>query len=210
MSSIYLLKGQILEALDNRCLAAEAYHEAVRVDVYCHEAFKSLVKHNILSGNYHLFLSIQFLSSPCNSLTAHPIHVLVEEEMDLLDAAPIDKQTHSETERELVTFLHKMSVKKYATPQDMIIPAELDVKENIDLQVAKAERHFYNCDYVQCNRITTSVIREHTFHEDCLPIHISCLVELQKSNGKNISLVLMPVGLFNVRLTTGVIFWPEF
>ena len=105
--------------------------------------------------------------------------------MDLLDAAPIDKQTHSETERELVTFLHKMSVKKYATPQDMIIPAELDVKENIDLQVAKAERHFYNCDYVQCNRITTSVIREHTFHEDCLPIHISCLVELQKSNGNN-------------------------
>jgi len=155
LSSIYLLKGQILEALDNRCLAAEAYQEAVRVDVYCHEAFKSLVKHNILS---------------------------VEEEMDLLDAAPIDKQTHSETERELVTFLHKMSVKKYATPQDMIIPAELDVKENIDLQVAKAERHFYNCDYVQCNRITTSVIREHTFHEDCLPIHISCLVELQKSN----------------------------
>ena len=111
--------------------------------------------------------------------------------MDLLDAAPIDKQTHSETERELVTFLHKMSVKKYATPQDMIIPAELDVKENIDLQVAKAERHFYNCDYVQCNRITTSVIREHTFHEDCLPIHISCLVELQKSNGNNIISVLM-------------------
>ena len=124
-------------------------------------------------------------------MTTHPIHVLVEEEMDLLDAAPIDKQTHSETERELVTFLHKMSVKKYATPQDMIIPAELDVKENIDLQVAKAERHFYNCDYVQCNRITTSVIREHTFHEDCLPIHISCLVELQKSNGNNIISVLM-------------------
>ena len=57
LSSIYLLKGQILEALDNRCLAAEAYQEAVRVDVYCHEAFKSLVKHNILSGNYHLFIN---------------------------------------------------------------------------------------------------------------------------------------------------------
>ena len=109
--------------------------------------------------------------------------IAVDEELELLDVAPIEQQTVSETERDLVTFLHKMSVKKYARPQDMMVPPELDVKENIELQVSKAERHFYNCDYIQCHRITTSVIKEHTFHEDCLPIHISCLVELQKSNG---------------------------
>ena len=50
LSSIYLLKGQVLEAMDNRSLAAEAFQEAVRIDVYCHEAFKALVKHNLLSG----------------------------------------------------------------------------------------------------------------------------------------------------------------
>ena len=110
--------------------------------------------------------------------------LLVEEELELLEVAPIEQQTHSETERDLVTFLHKMSVKKYARPADMLVPPELDVTENIDLQVAKAERHFYNCDYIQCHRITNAVIKEHTFHDDCLPIHISCLVELQKSNGK--------------------------
>lgn len=155
LSSLFLLKGQVLEALDNRGLAAEAYQEAVRTDVYCHEAFKALVKHNTLS---------------------------VDEEIELLEVAPIEAQTMSETERDLVTFLHKMSVKKYARPQDMMVPPELDVTENIDLQVAKAERHFYNCDYLACHRITTVVMKEHTFHEDCLPIHISCLVELQKSN----------------------------
>ena len=50
LSGLFLLKGQVLEALDNRGLAAEAYQEAVRIDVYCHEAFKALVKHNTMSG----------------------------------------------------------------------------------------------------------------------------------------------------------------
>ena len=157
MSSIYLLKGRIYEAMDNRAFAAQAFQEAVKIDVYCHEAFKALVKHQILS---------------------------VDEELELLASAPIEEQTYSETESELVTFLHKMSVKKYARPQDLVVPPELDVTQNTDLQVAKAERHFYNCDYVQCYKITSQIMKEHTFHEDCLPIHISCLVELQKSNGK--------------------------
>ena len=94
--------------MDSRSLAAESFQDAVRVDVYCHEAFKSLVKHNVLS---------------------------VEEELELLASSPIDSQTYSETERDLVTFLHKMSVKKYARPQDMVIPPELDVPDNTDLQV---------------------------------------------------------------------------
>ena len=40
LGSIYLLRGRILEALDNRPLASEAFKEALRKDSFCMEAFK--------------------------------------------------------------------------------------------------------------------------------------------------------------------------
>ena len=51
LGSIYLLKGRILEATDNRALASEAFKEAVRVDAYCLEAFRALIKHEILTAD---------------------------------------------------------------------------------------------------------------------------------------------------------------
>lgn len=44
-----LLKGKILEAMDNRGLAADCFKEALKCDVYCFEAFDSLTKHQMLS-----------------------------------------------------------------------------------------------------------------------------------------------------------------
>jgi hypothetical protein len=51
LGSIYLLKGRILEALDNRALASEAFKEALRVDAYCLEAFRALITHEILTAD---------------------------------------------------------------------------------------------------------------------------------------------------------------
>jgi hypothetical protein len=51
LGSLYLLRGRILEALDNRVLAAEAFKEALRMDAFCMEAFKALVSHEILSAD---------------------------------------------------------------------------------------------------------------------------------------------------------------
>ena len=46
-----MLKGRILEALDNRALASEAFKEALRVDAYCLEAFRALITHEILTAD---------------------------------------------------------------------------------------------------------------------------------------------------------------
>lgn len=44
-----LLKGKVLEGMDNRGLAAHCFKEALKCDVYCFEAFDSLIKHQMLS-----------------------------------------------------------------------------------------------------------------------------------------------------------------
>ena len=158
LGAIFLLRGRILESLDNRILAADAFKEAVRIDVFCHEAFEALIKHQILTA---------------------------DEEQDLLLSMPFDIQCEGDkSEQELFKFLHQMSLKKYDKPGNLAIPKRLEpsLSTNSDFVVAKAERHFYNCDYSQCFSLTSSVMKEDPFHTDCLPIHISCLVELKKSN----------------------------
>ena len=158
LGAIFLLRGRIEESLDNRASAAAAFKEAVRIDVFCHEAFQALIKHQILTA---------------------------DEEQELLSSMQFDKQCEGEkTEQDLFKFLHQMSLKKYDKPADLIVPKNLEssLSLNSDFSVAKAERHFYNCDYTQCFSMTSSVMKEDPFHTDCLPIHISCLVELKKPN----------------------------
>lgn len=48
-SAILLLKGQIYEAMDNRGLASECFREALHRDVYCYEAFDSIVQHQMMT-----------------------------------------------------------------------------------------------------------------------------------------------------------------
>lgn len=55
--------------------------------------------------------------------------------------------------------------------------------DNLDIQEAEAERHYYACAYKDCFQITESVLKQDPYHPECLPIHIACLVELEKSNG---------------------------
>ena len=158
LGAIFLLRGHIEESLDNRAAAAEAFKEAVHIDVFCHEAFDALIRHQILTS---------------------------EEEEALLSSMAFDSQCDGDKqEQELIKFLHKMSLKKYDKPADLIVSKTFEpiLSHNSDFIVAKAERHFYNCDYVQCFSLTSSVMKEDPFHTDCLPIHISCLVEMKKSN----------------------------
>lgn len=58
------------------------------------------------------------------------------------------------------------------------------LKNSLDLQVAEAERLYYNCDYQQCTALTESILKQDPYHDACLPIHISCQVELKQSNSK--------------------------
>lgn len=49
-ASFLLLKGKVLEAMDNRGLAADCYKHALQLDVYCFEAFDSLIKYQMLTA----------------------------------------------------------------------------------------------------------------------------------------------------------------
>ena len=60
----------------------------------------------------------------------------------------------------------------------------LKLKGSLDLQVADAERLYYNCDYQQCIELTEAILKEDPFHSGCLPVHVACQVELKQSNSK--------------------------
>ncbi|KAG0719160.1 Cell division cycle protein 16 [Chionoecetes opilio] len=50
------------------------------------------------------------------------------------------------------------------------------------LLTAQAEKLYYNCNFSQCYRLTQEVLKKDPYHTECLPIHISCLVELKQAN----------------------------
>ncbi|CAH1176896.1 unnamed protein product [Phaedon cochleariae] len=77
--------------------------------------------------------------------------------------------------------------KTKAASQPMVVePCDnrmlLKLKNSLDLQVSEAERLYYNCDYQQCGLLTEAILKVDPYHEACLPIHISCQVELKQSN----------------------------
>lgn len=153
--ALLVLKGKILEAMDNRTQASEIFREALKLDPYCQEALSYLTKHQMLSA---------------------------DKEQALLESIPFEDNE----EKELIYFLYSIGLKKYDKPQDLKIPKGLenDLSDNLAVQVAIAERHFYNCDYPASHRLSSVVMKKDPFHEICLPIHVSCLVELRKPNGK--------------------------
>ncbi|CAG2163999.1 unnamed protein product, partial [Oppiella nova] len=81
-------------------------------------------------------------------------------------------------------FLYESQLKKYDKPGDITVPTEFShiLQENVDFMTSLAERHYYNCEYQQCFKITSQVLTRDIYHTQCLPIHLSCLMELKKTN----------------------------
>uniref|UniRef100_A0A8D1TC36 Cell division cycle 16 n=2 Tax=Sus scrofa TaxID=9823 RepID=A0A8D1TC36_PIG len=153
-SSICLLRGKIYDALDNRTLATYSYKEALKLDVYCFEAFDLLTSHHMLTA---------------------------QEEKELLESLPLSKLCTEE--QELLRFLFENKLKKYNKPSESVIPESVDgLQENLDVVVSLAERHYYNCDFKMCYKLTSVVMEKDPFHANCLPVHIGTLVELNKAN----------------------------
>ncbi|XP_013411443.1 cell division cycle protein 16 homolog [Lingula anatina] len=154
-SSIHLLRGKIYEALDNRNLAVECLREALREDVYNFEAFDAMIGHHML---------------------------MASEEKELLDSLPFSQQCPEE-ETELIRFLYENRLKKYNKPQELAIPTSLNkLHDNLDIVVNTAERHYYNCDFRECHKVTSMVLAKDPYNSRCLPLHIAVLVELHQSN----------------------------
>ncbi|XP_072035292.1 cell division cycle protein 16 homolog isoform X2 [Amphiura filiformis] len=156
-SSICLLRGQIYEAMENWVLATENYREALRRDVYCFEAFELLMKHQMLTA---------------------------EEEKELMRSlhVPLNQQCPEE-EADTLKNLYLLVLKKYDRPSESSMPKCLaSLATNLDVVTNQAERHYYNCDFRTCYKITTDVLNKDPYHAACLPLHIAVLVEVKKSN----------------------------
>ncbi|XP_073701770.1 cell division cycle protein 16 homolog [Garra rufa] len=154
-SSICLLRGKIYDAMDNRPLATSSYKEALKLDVYCFEAFDLLTSHHMLTA---------------------------QEEKDFLESLPLSQQC-TEEEVELLRFLFENKLKKYNKPSEMVVPEIVNgLQDNLDVVVSLAERHYYNCDFKMCYTLTSMVMVKDPFHANCLPVHIGTLVELSKAN----------------------------
>ncbi|XP_033865818.3 cell division cycle protein 16 homolog isoform X1 [Acipenser ruthenus] len=154
-SSICLLRGKIYDAMDNRPLATSSYKEALKLDVYCFEAFDLLTSHHMLTA---------------------------QEEKEFLDSLPLSQQC-TEEEEDLLHFLFENKLKKYNKPSETVVTDTVDgLQGNLDVVVSLAERHYYNCDFKMCYKLTSTVMEKDPFHANCLPVHIGTLVELSKAN----------------------------
>ncbi|XP_045560324.1 cell division cycle protein 16 homolog isoform X9 [Salmo salar] len=77
----------------------------------------------------------------------------------------------------------EMSPASYNKPSDMVVPEMVNgLQDNLDVVVSIAERHYYNCDFKMCYKLTSMVMVKDPFHANCLPVHIGTLVELSKAN----------------------------
>ncbi|KAK6622538.1 hypothetical protein RUM44_002350 [Polyplax serrata] len=155
--SMHFERGRVYESLDNRDLATDCYKQALLMDVHCYEAFEALIQHQMLSAN---------------------------DEIELLVSLPYNKHCPSETDANFVRLLYETKLNKYRSINKIeeYHPLLLKLEGNLDLMVAEAERHYYNCNYTMCWKITQEVMAKDPYHVACLPIYISCLVELKNSN----------------------------
>ncbi|XP_066994017.2 cell division cycle protein 16 homolog isoform X2 [Anabrus simplex] len=156
-SAVSYLKGCVYEAMDNRGLAADCYKQALRYDVHCYEAFEALVQHQMLTA---------------------------WEERELMDSLPFSEQCSAQEEM-VMRLLYESKLKKYQAPGMLLDVPSIQLEDlagNLDLVVAKAEQHYYNCNYRECIHITEEVLKKDPYHSSCLPVHIGCLVELKRSN----------------------------
>lgn len=126
------------------------------------ECFKEALKFDIY--NFEAFLS----------LTQHQMLTRSEEEELLQMVHPEDSLTQQ---------VYSSLLKKYSSPSDeTAILQDERLQQNVDLMTGRAESYYYQCDYYQCIKLTTQVLNRDVFHTECLPIHISCLMELKKTN----------------------------
>ena len=82
--------------------------------------------------------------------------------------------------------LNQCRLKKYDRPSGLEIPdgpLQDHLSCNADVVVQQAESAFYNCDFGGSLRLTSGVLKEDPYHTECLPVHVSCLVQTNNSNG---------------------------
>lgn len=146
---MYLLRGKVHEAMDNRLPAIEDYKMALKLDIYCNEAFELLVRHEMLTPEEGIYQS----HDVGNNKWKFTCVVLTES--DLLEHLPFDEQCRSfEGEPTLIRALYTDQVKKYCKPEERAPSSELlPLANNLSIRVNHAQRMLNGCDYRGCFNI---------------------------------------------------------
>ncbi|XP_062587191.1 cell division cycle protein 16 homolog [Saccostrea cucullata] len=181
-----LLRSRKLDKNNSACryLAAKCHFECKEwqtalniLDMVENNSFlPSFTKHNLTDSLYDQ--SQKEVVEQSYNLSKSGTCVL---ERELLDTLPFAVQCPVE-EVELIRYLYENRIKKYDKPKEHRVPGSLScLKTNKDIVVNVAERHYYNCDFRECHKITTKVMSDDPYNTQCLPIHIAVLVELKKA-----------------------------
>eukprot|EP00055_Hartaetosiga_balthica_P007037 m.23692 g.23692 ORF g.23692 m.23692 type:complete len:569 (+) comp5573_c0_seq2:48-1754(+) len=155
-SRVWLLRGTIFEAMDNRNKATTCYVKSLELDPFCAEALMKIEEHDLLTpkkqiATYSSVLEEKNLPSEINECIVHCYNSMCEK--------------------------HELE-KKDEGPSDL----EKALAENSDIMVFEATRLFNRGKFDECLELSSRVLDTDKFHEKCLPVHISCLVELQEVN----------------------------
>jgi len=106
----------------------------------------------------------------------------IQEEEQLLQELTYDEECVPQDSCYL-RFLYESLLKKYAQPAALTVTDSSNLlATNVDVLTAQAERFYYNCDYHSCYNLNSQVLARDLYHPQCLPIHLSCLMELKKTN----------------------------
>ena len=119
------------------------------------------IKHLKLLYRIKCFLQqkVSFFKKHLNSAFITNVFYLIILERELLDSLPFNTQC-KEADAELIKLLYESKLKKYQAPADynLLVSCGALVRDrlrpNLDIQVAEAERLYYNCDYHQCFSLT--------------------------------------------------------
>ncbi|KAL6071028.1 anaphase-promoting complex subunit Cut9 [Balamuthia mandrillaris] len=149
-----LLRGEILEALENRTKAAYWYQQALKLDIFCYEAFERLIENHMLTSAEEKEL-MDSLTTP--------------EDADYLKALYLCKLKKYDKQQQL-----EETTESYALLNDFF-----GNRPNLSLLACRAETLFYRNNFNGAYQLTKRILEEDPYTRDpILCVHISSLVEL--------------------------------
>lgn len=82
LAAVWLLKGKVLESMDNRSQAMDAYVQALQHSVYCTEALDALVQHEMLMlWEEHELIANLPVAAQCTEAEARILQLLYQAKM---------------------------------------------------------------------------------------------------------------------------------
>jgi anaphase-promoting complex subunit 6 len=125
-SAVCYLRGLACQAIENRPYARENYKEALKLDVFCSEAFDGLINHHLLTP---------------------------QEARDFLDSLPFDAQCKDAEEQDALKFLYYSQIDaKSCNFKESDVPACFS--KSLDIAALTAEQRYGSWDHGKALEIT--------------------------------------------------------